>query len=444
MAQVGHRAGTTMRVDHDRAATAHRGDFVSDGRSRRWEKVRPILGGVLALAAAMGIGRFAFTPILPAMQAEAGLDAAQAGLLASANYAGYLVGALAAGVAVPTAARPGVLLASAVLVALTTALMAIATGMVAWGVIRFAAGVASAGVFVLASGLVLEELRRTGRAAASGWLFSGVGLGIVVSGAVVGATVGALGWRGSWLVLSLLAAAAILPAWGWTPRPAAGATANGEVGRPPVPDEDRSRGVARPVALGLLFAAYFLEGVGYIVTGTFLVAIVEEMPGLRGTGVWVWIVAGLAVIPSAALWSLLAGRIGFARALVAAYALQAVGVALPLVGGAGAAFASAVLFGGTFAGITALTLTLAGFLSPGRAAGLVGLLTAVFGIGQVIGPVAGGALASNGRGFGPALVAAAMVLVVAAGLAAALAPNDPSRRLRRSGAGHEDAVGRAG
>src|SRR5690606_19603801 len=102
---------------------------------------------------------------------------------------------------------------------------------------------------------------------------------------------------------------------------------------------------------------------------TFLVAIVEDMPGLRGAGAWVWIVAGLAVIPSAALWSMLGGRFGFARALVAAFVLQAVGVALPLAGGAPAAFASAVLFGGTFAGITALTLTLAGFLSPGRAAG---------------------------------------------------------------------------
>lgn len=404
-------------------------------RRPTWDAVRPIRGGVLALAAAMGIGRFAFTPILPAMQADAGLNAAQAGALASANYAGYLVGALLAGVAVPRGKRAAALLASAALVALTTAAMAFATGMVAWGAIRFAAGVVSAGVFVLASGLVLEDLRRQGRAAASGWLFSGVGLGIVVSGAVVGATVGALGWRGSWLVLGLLAAAAILPAWRWTPRPRSDPVADAVAGGRPNVATSHRRGDGSPIALALLFAAYFLEGIGYIVTGTFLVAIVEAMPGLRGMGVWVWIVAGLAVIPSAALWSLLAGRIGFARALVAAFALQGIGVILPLVGAAGAAFGSAVLFGGTFAGITALTLTLAGFLSPGRAAGLVGWLTAVFGIGQAIGPVAAGAIAGAGRGFGPALVAAAALLFVATGLVAALAPLDPSRRGPRSAAG---------
>ena len=399
-------------------------------RRPAWDAIRPILGGVLALAAAMGIGRFAFTPILPAMQAGAGLDTAQAGLLASVNYAGYLAGALLAGVAVPRRKRPAVLLVSAVLVALTTAAMAFASGMLAWGVIRFVAGLASAGVFVLASGLVLEDLRLKGRAAASGWLFSGVGLGIVVSGAVVGTTVGALGWRGTWLALALLAAAAIQPAWGWTPRSAPSPATGGAPGAPAHRATTRPVG-ADAVALALLFAAYFLEGAGYIVTGTFLVAIVEDMPGLRGAGAWVWIVAGLAVIPSAALWSMLGGRFGFARALVAAFVLQAVGVALPLAGGAPAAFASAVLFGGTFAGITALTLTLAGFLSPGRAAGLVGLLTAVFGIGQVIGPLAAGAIASSGRGFGPALVAAAVALFIAAGLVALLVPRDPSRRVHR-------------
>src|SRR5947209_16736662 len=63
--------------------------------------VHPVAGGVLALAAAMGIGRFAYTPILPAMEAAAHLDTAQAGLLAAANYAGYLVGALLIAVVVP-------------------------------------------------------------------------------------------------------------------------------------------------------------------------------------------------------------------------------------------------------------------------------------------------------------------------------------------------------
>ena len=166
----------------------------------------------------MGIGRFAYTPLLPAMQEAAGLDPTQAGLLAAANYAGYLVGALLAAVAVPASARIRILMVSAIAVAATTALMAVTTNLAAWSVVRFVAGLASAGVLVLATGLVLDDLRRQGRASLSGWLFSGVGLGIVVSGVVVRLTGETLGWRGDWLLLALLATAAIYPCWRWLPR----------------------------------------------------------------------------------------------------------------------------------------------------------------------------------------------------------------------------------
>jgi predicted MFS family arabinose efflux permease len=381
-----------------------------------------LLGGILALAAAMGIGRFAYTPLLPAMREAAGLDPTQAGLLAAANYAGYLAGALLAAVAVPVSERTRVFLVSAITVAVTTALMAVTTGLALWSVVRFIAGLASAGVLVIATGLVLDDLRQQGRVSLSGWLFSGVGLGIVVSGGVVRLTAGALGWRGDWLLLGLLATVAIYPCWRWLPRatranaPAATST--------PAPARDRPV----PVPHFPLFAAYFLEGIGYIVTGTFLVAIVDDTPELRGIGADVWIVVGLAVIPSAAIWGALAGRAGYARALAGAYALQAIGIALPIAGGAGAAFVSAVLFGGTFAGITALTLTLAGHLAPSRSARLIGLLTAVFGVGQMIGPVLAGFIASRAQSFTPALAVASALVLAGGVLMAALQPFDPLRR----------------
>ena len=382
----------------------------------------PLLGGILALAAAMGIGRFAYTPLLPAMQQAAGLDPTQAGLLAAANYAGYLAGALLAAFAVPVSGRIRILLGSAVAVAATTAVMAITTDFAAWSVVRFVAGLASAGVLVLASGLVLDDLRRQGRASLSGWLFSGVGLGIVISGVVVRLTGETFGWRGDWLLLALLATAAIYPCWRWLPRavrvnaPAAAS--------PPATVHDQTARTAHV----LLYAAYFLEGIGYIVTGTFLVAIVDGTPGLRGIGADVWIVVGLAVIPSVALWAELAGRAGYARALACAYALQAVGIVLPISGGAGAAFASAVLFGGTFAGITALTLALAGHLAPKHSARLIGILTAVFGVGQMIGPVLAGLIVSRAQSFAPALAAASALVLTGGVLMALLQPFDPLRR----------------
>ena len=387
--------------------------------------LRSLLGGILALAAAMGIGRFAYTPILPAMQEAGGLGATQAGLLAAANYGGYLVGALLVAIAVPGPARSRVLRISAVAVAVTTALMAVTTGLAAWSVVRFLSGIASAGVLVLASGLVLDDLRRQGRASLSGWLFSGVGLGIAISGIVVRATGEKLGWRGDWLALALLASVAIYPCWRWLP------LAQPE-NRPPATFPP-AQSNAIPAAFAFLFVAYFLEGIGYIVTGTFLVAIVDRTPGLQGIGADVWIVVGLAVIPSAVLWSTLAGRIGYARTLTCAYLLQAIGIVLPILGGGGAAFASAVLFGGTFAGITVLTLTLAGILAPSGSARLIGLLTAVFGVGQMIGPVLAGIIAGRAEDFTPALVVAS-VFVFAGGVSmAALQRFDPLREERNGG-----------
>ncbi len=403
---------------------------------------RLLVAGGAALAVAMGIGRFAYTPILPAMEAAAHLDTNQAGLLASANYAGYLAGALATAI-IPRAARGRVLVVSLLAVVVTTALMAGTTSLAAWGVIRFLSGLASAGVFVLASGIVLDALRRQGRASLSGWLFSGVGVGIALSGAVVRVAGGALGWRGEWLALALIAAVALYPSWRWLPL-ARGAAATTTRARPITTTRARpiTTARARPIttarerpilsravraALALLLLAYLLEGLGYIVTGTFLVAIVERMPGLEGFGPSVWIVVGLAAAPSGVLWAGLAARIGYARALALAYVVQACGIGLPLLGGAGAALLSAVLFGGTFIGISTLTLTLAGQITPRRSAGLIGLLTAAFGLGQIAGPLLAGVLAGHTHNFGPALTAAAAIVLLGGILMAALQPFDPSR-----------------
>ncbi len=253
-----------------------------------------LAGGCLALAAAMGIGRFAYTPILPAMQRSVGFGTGTAGLLASANYAGYLVGALLIAATPPRVPRRQVLVGCLVAIGITTALMAATTDTLAWGIIRFLSGIASAGVFVLASGLVLGELRREHRISLAGWLYAGVGIGIATSGVVVRVATARLGWRGDWLALAAIAIVAIYPCGRWLPRPAPVVSSSaGQV------HADRPPGRA----FALLFAAYFLEAVGYIVTGTFLVAIVNRTPGREATGATVWIVVGVAAVPAAVLWT---------------------------------------------------------------------------------------------------------------------------------------------
>ena len=182
----------------------------------------------------------------------------------------------------------------------------------------------------------------------------------------------------------------------------------------------------------ILFVSYTLEGIGYIVAGTFLVAAIKQTSsGWLGNGAWLFV--GIAAAPSAALWAWLGARWSLPKLLVVALALQAVGIALPAVaGGAVAALVGAVLFGGTFIGVSTMALAAGRLLGfPGA----VALLTAGYSAGQIIGPVAVTPLLHHG--FQSALVAAALV-VVAAAVAAALRAHpvsaDPTGEGRRRAA----------
>jgi predicted MFS family arabinose efflux permease len=369
-----------------------------------------LVSGILSFATAMGIGRFAYTPILPTMEQTAHLSVGLAGILASVNYAGYLIGALVAAAIPPGPVQRRVVISSLGAVILTTALMAETTDVVVWAGIRLLSGIASAGVFVLVGGMVLDFLRQEGRTSWSGWLFGGVGLGITISGLVVRAVDNAMGWRGDWITLAVVAALAVGVSWWWLP---------GSGRRAPEAPAPVSSigGVATRATLTLLLSAYLLEGAGYIVTGTFLVAIVDRMHGLGDAGASVWVLAGLAAIPSAVLWIHLAGRLGYIPALVLAYIAQACGTALPAVGsGLTVAILAAVLFGATFIGISALTLTFAGLLAPDRSSTVIGLLTATFGVGQIVGPSLGALLAGHSHNFSLALLVAAAMIILGGAL----------------------------
>jgi predicted MFS family arabinose efflux permease len=378
---------------------------------------KTLASGILALVVAMGIGRFAYTPILPAMQATFGLSNGMSGALASSNYLGYLVGALLAA-AVPSARRQTFFLrVSLILVVLSTSLVAFTTEFWVWMAVRFVAGVASAGAFVFASGAILGVLASMDKQYLSGWLYSGVGSGIAISGILVLALNKLLpmgyvaGWRADWIGMAVLATVLLLPCWAWMPRSESEATSPRAR---PGSITSRARRRVFSTFLLLLGVAYFLEGTGYIVSGTFLVKIIEELPGLGGFGTSAWILVGLAAIPSTVLWAWAASRAGFVRTLLVAYIVQAIGVVLPVLSGTEWAVAlSAILFGGTFMGIVALTITYAREVVPSQqAARAIGMLTAAFGVGQVVGPLIATGLASGPKDFRPSLVAASSALFV--------------------------------
>lgn len=363
-----------------------------------------VAAGLSALALAMGIGRFGYTALLPAMQAE-GLSDADAGVVAAANLFGYVFGSWAAGGTPSAWWRPG-LLVCIVLSVSSTAAMA-AGGFGSWLLWRALAGPASAGVFVLGVGLMLERLAALGRGDWGGFAFSGVGFGIAASGLVAFALADA---SAAWFALGALALAAALPA-ALLARP--GGTHAAAPSAAPA---------AASPALGRLTAAYVLEGFGYSVAATFLVAVVARGGGL-GLAAWAWAVAGLAAAPAFFVWRRVARRAGLWRALALAYAIQAVAIALPALSAApAAALAAAIGFGGTFLAITALTVAEARHLGGMPE---IGRITFLYGIGQALGPLLAGWLAEACGGFDAALVASGAC--VAVGAVILLSPN-----LRRS------------
>jgi MFS family permease len=356
---------------------------------------------MLGMVVAMGIGRFAFTPILPLMQRDLGMSNTVAGWLAGLNYLGYLAGAILCTIA-PPLLRSRVLGGGALLLSLgTTACMGLTLSPFWWGGLRLAGGVASAMLFIVISAEVGESLTRRGYGHWFGALYGGIGLGIAFSGLMIPQLDKVGGWSTAWTGIGGFAIICAITGM------ALGRTHDYA---PPLAGEDTTRSGGLH-SLWLLAAAYFLEGLGYIVTATFLVAIIAMTPGLEAFAPYSWVAVGLAAVPSTMLWPYLARRIGNQSALLAAYALQIAGIlvsrhATTIV----EVLFAAVSFGGTFLGIVALTLAEGNLRMGKEGRRAAAFLTASFSVGQMLGPVIAGMLADRQDGFAlPLLLAAASV-----------------------------------
>lgn len=351
--------------------------------------------GLVALAVAMGVGRFAFTPLLPMMQADLGLELAEGGWLASANYVGYLVGALAA---MRMSLAPGKVVRAALAgIVVATAAMALTGSLALWMALRFAAGVASAWVLVFVSswGFPRAEV-----------VFSGVGTGIAATGLVCLALMAGHASSGTaWLALgaaSLVAAAAIWAAFA----------------KGPVPTRAVSPGPMRWSGDAIrLVACYGAFGFAYIVPATFLPAMAREAiadPLLYGLS---WPAFGAAAAASTLLVGQIRRHARDRSIWAASHLVMAAGVVVSipgfehLAGGAGGAILVAALaVGGTF-----MVITMAGLQEARRVAGasprpLVAAMTSAFAAGQIAGPLVVGFFG----GYAPALASAALLLAVTA------------------------------
>jgi predicted MFS family arabinose efflux permease len=247
--------------------------------------------------------------------------------------------------------------------------------------LRFIGGAASAFVLVLASTLVLERLGAVGRGDLAAWHFAGVGIGITISALLIQALHGLhFDWRSMWLGGGAISLAAVFAVGTLVP----------DVTEPGTVSEQVPGATPSPYLWRLVFA-YGLFGFGYVITATFIVAIVRASPTARPLEFVVWLVLGLSAIPSVAAWSRIARRFGVLRAFALACLVEAIGVfaSVTWLSVPGLLIAAAFL-GGTFMGLTALGLIAARSLAQGNARRALAGMTAAFGLGQAIGPVAAG------------------------------------------------------
>jgi len=370
------------------------------------DRAKVLIAGICGLLLAVGVARFAYTPLLPLMREQAGLGVAEAGWLAAINYMGYLTGAIIASRINSLVLKDRLFRAGMLVAVISTAMMGLSDHWVVWCISRYIAGLSSTAGLLLGTGLVLNWLMRHHHRSEMGIHFIGVGLGIAGCAAAVALMDPTFDWRTQWFIFTGIATLLLIPTLGWLPPPdTTGKTASGQAMLDNPPSQ---------LFLRLFMAAYFCAGIGYVVSTTFIVSIVDALPATAGYGNLAFIVVGLAAAPACINWDLIARRTGDLNALILAAVLQIIGILLPALSDSLVlVMLGAALFGGTFIGMVSLVLTMAGRYYPTRPAKMMGKMTVSYGVAQIIGPAITGKLAEHlGGSYAAGLWMAAGVMVV--------------------------------
>ncbi|GHG58569.1 MFS transporter [Alishewanella longhuensis] len=384
-------------------------------------RFKVLLAGFFSQLLCLGVARFAYTPLLPLMQQQNLLTDASSGYLAAVNYLGYMAGALLAASLSNLQLKDRLYRLGLIVAIVSTLGMALTENLYLWSFWRFMAGLSSAGSMLIASGLIMHWLISHGQRAELGVHFAGLGLGIAMSAILVEVMLQLqFSWQSQWLSLAAIGGILAIPAWCWLPRPAL-----------PVLQSQQSVSDVPPSKhfLRLMLLSYFCAGYGYVLSATFIVTIVERMPGLGGSGNLSFVVLGLAAVPAVLLWDLIARKTGYLYAIMLALLLQLVAIIVPLsFASLSVVLISAALFGATFIGVVSLVLTMAGRLYPSKPAKLMGKMTLAYGFAQVIAPAITGVIAEKTGSFAPGLYLAAALLGLAVLLLYWLSRSDQSAK----------------
>lgn len=382
---------------------------------------RAALAGLCSTLVGIGLARFAYAPLLPALIEGGWLAPPEAAYVGAANLVGYLAGAAGAGRLLRAAPATPLLRGMMLLAALTFAACAWNLGFAWFLAWRFLSGLTGGVLMVAAAPVILARVAPERRGRAVGIVFTGVGIGIVAAGTLLPSLL-RLGLVATWLALAAAAALLTALAWrSWPPAPAGAPAASGT--RPQRPR------FGWPVhAVALLYA---LGALGLVPHMVFFVDFVARGLG-RGVavGALFWVLYGLGAVAGPLLAGRLGDRIGFARALPLGLALQLAAVLVPVAAPTPVPLAASALIMGAFTpGMPSLVLGRLHELTGGRGQQAAwALATTAFALAQAGGAYGFSWLYARGQGYGPLFAGGAVALAVSLALALATGAPRPRRR----------------
>ena len=360
-----------------------------------------ILTGIAALTIAVGIGRFSYTPILPYMISELNLTTTEAGLIASSNYLGYLLGSL-----IPIFPQfpkniRSIFIYSIFISIISLFAMGLTNTFEVFILIRFIHGVFSAFVLILGTSLIVSHVQKKGKIFLGTAHFSGVGLGMALS-AIVVSYLGFLNftWDELWFSIGILAIMLSFQIIKFTPIQKAEVKYNLKSNNETI------------LGFSLITISYGLYGFGYVAFGTFISTMSRLTPGLEKTEPYVWFVVGVTGIPSVFFWNWFGSKIGNDIGLFLANLILGLGVLFSvLINNEFGIFISCILFGLSFVPITSMCLLEGQKRFSGSFIVSTAILTFSFSIGQMIGPYLSGLLTDYYNSFFFSMIISGIVLI---------------------------------
>jgi predicted MFS family arabinose efflux permease len=338
-----------------------------------------LLAGIIGLFIGVGVARFSYTSLLPSMLEDNTLSLTFSGVLASLNYVGYLSGSIFAIFIKDINTKVKYFRLGIILCILTTVIMGITTNDTLWLLGRVVAGFGAAMALVVGAAIVMTKLDFEDKTKAMGIYFSGIGIALVLSDVISRYILSIASWQTSWIVLTISAAlVAFYPLYILSFDKEIGSSNE----KHPI-----NKSLFSPFVV-ILIAAYFTEGVGFVIQGTFLPTILKSIPGLESVAGLSWLLVGLAGIPAAIMWMKLAHKYGSINMIIIAMSIQIVGILIPtMTTNMYMNLFCGILYGGTFTGLVALFMNLGGKLAGKNPVMLMGALTTAYGIGQVSAPL---------------------------------------------------------